>query len=56
LNSLKKQIAGKKSGDVKTIIGSIPGVTNVNVHFSPFWVSATPKNVNKITIDIKKSS
>jgi len=56
LNNLKKQIEGKKSGDVKTIIGSIPGVTNVNVHFSPFWVSATPKNVNKITIDIKKSS
>ena len=56
LNSLKKQIAGKKSGDTKTIINSIPGVTNVTVHYSPFWVSSTPKNVNKITIEIKKSS
>jgi hypothetical protein len=55
LQSLKKQIAGKKTGDVRTIIESTSGVTNVTVHYSPFWVSSTPKNVNKITIVIKKS-
>jgi hypothetical protein len=56
LASLKKQIEGKKAGDVRTIIEASPGVTSVNVHYSPFWVSTTPKNVNKIIIDIKKSS
>ncbi|MGD0284428.1 MAG: hypothetical protein ABSB12_02455 [Candidatus Saccharimonadales bacterium] len=56
LQSLKKQIAGKKAGDVRTIIGSNSGVTNVTVHYSPFWVSTTPGNVNKITIVIKKST
>jgi hypothetical protein len=55
LQSLKKQIAGKKAGDVRTIIESTSGVTKVTVHYSPFWVSSTPKNVNKINIVIKKS-
>lgn len=56
LQSLKKQIAGKKAGDVRTIIGSNSGVTKVTIHYSPFWVSSTPSNVNKITIVIKKST
>lgn len=54
--SLKNQVAGKKAGDVQSIIGSDPGVTSVSVHFSPFWVSSTPNNVNKIVIVFKKSS
>lgn len=54
--SLKQQIAGKKSGDVKTIIEANPGVTNVTVKYSPFFVSSTPKNVSKITIQVEKSS
>ena len=56
LANLKKQIEGKKAGEVRTIIGANPGVTSVNVHYSPFWVSTAPKNASKITIDIKKSS
>ncbi len=56
LVSLKQQIAGKKEGDVKTIIGGNPGVTSVSVHYSPFWVNSTPSKVSKITITIKKSS
>jgi hypothetical protein len=54
--SLAQQIAGKKQGDVKSLIGGIPGVTSVSVHYSPFWVSSTPTKVDKITIVIKKSS
>ncbi|HEY1835906.1 MAG TPA: hypothetical protein VGG13_03735 [Candidatus Saccharimonadales bacterium] len=55
-NSLKPQIAGKKSGDVKSLIGSLPGVTNVQVHYSPFWVGSAPGNTGKITIKFEKSS
>ncbi len=54
--SLKQQIVGKKSGDVKDIIKVNPGVTDVTVHFSPFWVSSTPSNTSKITINFEKSS
>lgn len=53
-NKLKQQVAGKKSGDIQSIIKNNPGVTDVTVHYSPFWVSATPSNPNKITIVFEK--
>jgi hypothetical protein len=56
VGSLKQQIAGKKSGDVKDIIKANPGVTDVTVHYSPFWVSSAPSNTGKITIKFEKSS
>lgn len=49
---IKKQSAGKKAGDVKSAIGGIPGVTSVDVRLSPFWVSAVPKDMNKVTVTI----
>ena len=55
IDSLKKQIAGKKAGDVKSIISTTPGVTGVTVNYSPFWVSSTPKSTSKITIEFKKA-
>lgn len=56
IDSIKKQIAGKKSGDVKQIIGSQTGVKDVTVHYSPFWVSKTPGKPGKITITLVQSS
>lgn len=55
-DALVPQIKGKKSGDVKSIISATPGVTDVNVKFSPFWVHSVPKKDSKITIVIQKSS
>ena len=52
--AIKKQIAGKKAGDAKEIISASPGITDVTVRYSPFWVSAIPKNVNKITLIIEE--
>jgi hypothetical protein len=54
LNAVKKQVAGKKSSDAKQIIQANPGVTDVTVSYSPFWVSSIPKNVNKITVVVQK--
>lgn len=55
-DTLASQIAGKKEGDVRTQLLAIPGVTNVNVKYSPFWVHTIPKKVNKITIVVQKSA
>ncbi len=55
-DSLKPQVAGKKAVDAENIIKANPGVTDVNVSYSPFWVSAIPKNTSKITIVIEKPS
>lgn len=47
---IKAAIAGKKKGEVKTIIGSRPGVRDVTVTTSPFWVSKVPSKQSKITV------
>lgn len=48
--ALKTEIAGKKKGDVQKIVGAYPGVKEVEVKYSPFWVYKTPKNPSKITL------
>ncbi len=52
---LKTQLMGKKSGDVKNFIKQTPGVTDVQVKYSPFWVSIVPKSADKISIGIVKA-
>jgi autotransporter adhesin len=54
LADIRKQVAGKKSGDAKEIIGKYPSITNVDIHYSPFWVSSIPKNTSKINITVEK--
>lgn len=54
IDKLKPQVAGKKANDASNIIKENPGVTDVNVSYSPFWVSAIPKNTSKISIVIEK--
>jgi hypothetical protein len=49
---IKKQVAGKKIGDVKAYINGLPGVTSVDVRLSPFWVSSVPTNLSKITVTV----
>jgi hypothetical protein len=53
--SLKTQLSGKKSGDVKNLIKQTPGVTDVDVKFSPAWVGSVPK-ASKVTINIVKAN
>lgn len=54
--SIKKQAEGQKSGDIIAAISSTPGVKNVNVKLSPFWVSKVPKNPSKITVNLQHLS
>lgn len=53
---LKTQIMGMKAGAIKDLIKQTPGVTDVQVKYSPFWVSSVPKKADKITITIDKPS
>lgn len=54
--ALKSQIAGKKSGDAKEVINQLPGVTDVDIKLSPFWVSSIPKNTDKIVVQVGKAA
>ena len=49
-DAIKKQVAGRKEGEVRDMLGSLPGVKSVQVSFSPFWVSAVPSNPAKVYI------
>ncbi len=53
-NDIKKQIAGKKSGDIQQMIQAYPGVKEVNVRYSPFWVSKAPSKTSKITVTVER--
>jgi hypothetical protein len=46
---LAKQLVGKRSGEIQALIVNIPGVSDVNVQFSPFWVTTAP-SADKIEI------
>ena len=52
--SIKQQVVGQKSGDVKSLLEANPDVTGVTVKLSPFWVTTVPKKTAKITVDIAK--
>ncbi len=54
VQTLLKQVAGKKPGDIKSQLQGNPDVTRVDVKLSPFWVTSVPKNTKKITITIAK--
>lgn len=52
--AVKKQTEGHKVGDVKAVISNWPGVKNVDVKLSPFWVSKAPKKDGKITVILQE--
>ncbi len=56
IDSIKRSVAGKKKGETISAIQSRPGVKDVSVSYSPFWVFSTPKKLNKITITFESSS
>lgn len=53
---IKKSVAGKKRGETQEIIQQRPGVKDVTVNYSPFWVFKTPSKQNKITIIFEQSN
>lgn len=54
IDDIKREVAGKKAGDARTLISAHPGVTEVAVDYSPFWVSAIPKKTDKITVVVQE--
>jgi hypothetical protein len=55
-DTIKSQVAGKKSGAIKSLLGADPGVTKVDVHYSPFWVNKAPSKPAKLTVIFQKAN
>lgn len=47
-----EKVKGMKTGQVKSVLQSITGVSNVNISTSYFWVWSVPEDPSKITIDL----
>jgi hypothetical protein len=54
VDQLKAKVAGMKAGAIRDLIKQTPGVTDVKVKYSPFWVDSTPKKASKITVIFQK--
>lgn len=52
VDQLAEQLVGKRYGEIQAIVNNIPGVQNVTIDLSPFWVSQAPAAEK---IDIKFS-
>lgn len=50
---IKKNAKGKRFGEIQSNIQEIPGVNNVDIKLSPFWVTAAPNDESKITVEFK---
>lgn len=48
--AIKQEVAGKKRGDIQNLLKERPGINEVEVDYSPFWVQSTPKSPSKITV------
>ncbi|HEX7368240.1 MAG TPA: hypothetical protein VF261_01120, partial [Candidatus Saccharimonadales bacterium] len=54
--TIKKQAEGQKSGVIMVMLKNNPGVVNVKVHLSPFWVTSVPSNPSKVTVVFQKAA
>lgn len=51
--ALKDYAKGKRYGDIQSYVKQIDGVSDVDVKFTPFWVTAAPNDVNRIKVEFK---
>jgi hypothetical protein len=49
-DAVKAALRGKKDNQIKEYLTAYPGVKDVDVKFSPFWVSSAPNKTGKIKI------
>lgn len=54
-DDLKKDLAGKKQSEVESFLKNRPGITDVKVKFSPFWVSKVPGKEAKVNFVIEQA-
>lgn len=54
--AVKKEIIGKRKGQAIEAIKTRPGVKEVNIQYSPFWVISTPKKASKITVVFEQAN
>jgi hypothetical protein len=54
LEAIKREAAGRKSGEIRSELETNPDIKGVDIKLSPFWVSSVPKKTSKITVTIEE--
>ncbi len=49
-DAIKKAIAGKKRGDTQSLIEARPGIKEVKIDYSPFYIGGTPTRSSRINV------
>lgn len=49
-DEIKQAIAGMKKNEAESTLKERPGITDVSVTYSPFWVTKVPSNKAKVTL------
>jgi hypothetical protein len=55
-DAIKDEVKGVSRSETEQIIRSRPGIQDVTIDYSPFWVYSTPRNADKITIIIESNN
>lgn len=55
-SDLKNEIKGKSKTETTEIIKNRPGIRDVNIDYSPFWVFSTPRKEGKIKFTFENSN
>ncbi|MBC7764206.1 hypothetical protein H7Y29_00675, partial [Microbacteriaceae bacterium] len=50
---LKAYAKGKRYGEIQSYVKLIDGVSDVDVKFSPFWVTSAPNDEKRINVEFK---
>jgi hypothetical protein len=53
-NAIADSIRGKKKGEAQSLLLKRPGIKDVEISYSPFWVLSTPKAAKKINVVFEK--
>lgn len=51
--SIKKQVLGRKTGEIQETLQQVQGIESVEVNYYPFWVTSVPGDEKKVTIQFK---
>lgn len=51
--AVKNNARGKNYGEIQSQLQGISGVDNVDIKFSPFWVSTAPNDIKRIAVEFK---
>lgn len=51
--ALKAYAKGKRYGEIQSYVKQIDGVSDVDVKFSPFWVTSAPNDEKRINVEFK---